>query len=289
MSLREIRENQQIVRRMKEAARTQVVSHAYILEGDGSVDKRRLALEFVKAVLCGNRQSDGSSCDCCISCQRIDHGNHEDVFFVSAEKNSIKDETIEEVQRRLANRPNQGNRNVVIVERADTMTVRAQNRLLKTLEEPAPGTMILLLSENAEHLLPTVRSRCVLYRLYSHGAEIAENVRLAAAQTGEQWLNCEPFYRLVKSAETALSDRGMALEFLDALELWLRDCLISLYDRGGELSSNRWPQTAPQLKSIAGRCGKAEICKAVDAVEETRQDIQHNINTAYALKGMFLR
>ncbi|MBQ8590914.1 MAG: hypothetical protein IJ486_10740 [Firmicutes bacterium] len=299
MSLREIRGNTQILQRMKEAAATQVVSHAYILEGDASVDKLRLAREFVKAVICEHRQNDGTSCDLCVTCQKVDHDNHEDIFYVSADGNSIKDEAIEEMQRRLANRPNAGNRNIVIVEQADTMTLRAQNRLLKTLEEPAPGTVILLLSENSEHLAQTVRSRCILYRLHSLGTELEENIKIVAAETGEQWLNGEPFYKLVKAMEPALADKTAAAEFLDAMEIWLRDCMISLYDQSGALTGgaiaggaggqNRWPQSARELKEIARNCGKESIYNAIEACEEARQDLERNINTGYALKGMLLK
>lgn len=290
MSLREIRGNEQILQRMKEAARTQVVSHAYILESDASVDKVRLAKEFVKAILCEDREMDGSSCDACITCQKVDHDNHEDVFLMAAEGNSIKDEAVEEMQRRLGNRPNAGSRNVVIMEDADTMTLRAQNRLLKTLEEPAPGTVILLLSENTEHLAQTVRSRCILYRLHSLGTELEENIKLVAAETGEQWLNGEPFYKLVKAMEPALADKAAAAEFLDAMELWLRDAMISLYDQSGAIAAgNRWPQSAREMKEIARRCGKESIYQAIEAVEEARQDLERNINTGYALKGMLLR
>ena len=290
MSLREIRGNEQILQRMKEAALTQVVSHAYILEGDASVDKLSLAKEFIKAVICEDRQADGSSCDVCITCQKVDHDNHEDIYYVSADGNSIKDEAVEEMQRRLANRPNAGNRNIVIMEQADTMTLRAQNRLLKTLEEPAPGTVILLLSENAEHLAQTVRSRCIIYRLHSLGTELEENIRMVAAETGEQWLNGEPFYRLVKAMEPALADKMAAAAFLDAVELWLRDCMISLYDQSGALNGKHgWPQSARELKEIARNCGKEQIYKAIESVEEARQDLERNINTGYALKGMLLK
>lgn len=290
MSLREIRGNEAILQRMKEAARTQVVSHAYILEGDESVDKLRLAREFVKAILCLDREKDGSGCDRCLSCQKIDHDNHEDVVYVKADGASIKDEAVEEIQHRLANRPNAGNRNVVIIQQADTMTLRAQNRLLKTLEEPAPGTVILLLSENAEHLAQTVRSRCILYRLHSAEAQLDESVLEAAARVGGQWLNQEPFYAMVKSMEPVLSDKAAATQFLDALELWLRDCMVSLYDQSGALCRDRrWPQSGEQRRDIARRCGKEAIYRAIEGVEEARQDLQRNINTGYALKGMLLK
>lgn len=67
------------------------------------------------------------------------------------------------------------------MEDADTMTLRAQNRILKTLEEPPAGTVIMLLSENTENLIRTIVSRCAVIRL-SHAEEIedAESMKLAA-------------------------------------------------------------------------------------------------------------
>ena len=62
---------------------------------------------------------------------------------------------------------------MVVIKDADTMTLRAQNRLLKTLEEPFEGTVMILLSENRENLLETIKSRCVLYRIEGEKQETA--------------------------------------------------------------------------------------------------------------------
>ena len=62
-------------------------------------------------------------------------------------------------------KPAEGDRNSAIIDGADYMTDRAQNRFLKTLEEPTPGTVIVLLSENTLTLMPTINSRCIHYRL----------------------------------------------------------------------------------------------------------------------------
>ncbi len=300
MSLREIRGNEAILQRMKEAALTQQVSHAYILEGAQREDRLQVAREFIKAVLCLCRGADGSSCDSCPSCLKIDHGNHEDVWYVEPEGTSIKDEAIEEMQRRLANRPYGGSRNVVILQQAATMTLRAQNRLLKTLEEPAPGTVILLLTENAQNLAQTVRSRCILYRLQAQELPLSEETCRMAASVGELWLQCAPFYRLAKAMEPALGDRQSAASFLDSLELWLRDVMVSRYDSRGALlnpidnrnesvTAWRWPQSEKQLKAIAEGCGQKKIDQAVAAAEEARRNLERNINTGYTLKGMLLR
>ena len=81
---------------------------------------------------------------------------------------SVKDEQISKLQAELQKKP-LGERNLAVIKDADTMTKRAQNRILKTLEEPYEGTVIFLLSENRENIIDTVKSRCVIYRLESQG------------------------------------------------------------------------------------------------------------------------
>ena len=75
-----------------------------------------------------------------------------------------QDEQISKVQSDIKKKPME-ERHMVVIQDADTMTLRAQNRLLKTLEEPFEGTVMILLSENRENLLETIKSRCVLYRI----------------------------------------------------------------------------------------------------------------------------
>ena len=155
--------------KLSQAIRTGRISHAYIIEGDHNVDKLGFAMEFVKALLCP--EDPGEGCGLCSTCRRVENGNYEDLYLVQPDRDdkkatlSIKDADIEELQANLKMKPTGGDRNIAIIDGCDGMTPRAQNRFLKTLEEPAPGTVILLLSENMENLLPTIRSRCVHYRL----------------------------------------------------------------------------------------------------------------------------
>ncbi|MEL7657233.1 MAG: DNA polymerase III subunit delta', partial [Bacillota bacterium] len=132
MSLTDIRGNKNVVERMTRAIANGSISHAYLIEGDRTIDKLGLAENFVKAILCTEEEAD--SCDCCPTCNKISHGNHEDVIYLCAEGNSIKDEAVEELQSRIKKKPYVGDRNIVILQDADTMTLRAQNRVLKTLE-----------------------------------------------------------------------------------------------------------------------------------------------------------
>ena len=117
------------------------------------------------------------------SCRQAINGNQPDIIRVTHEKpNSISvDDIREQVNNDIVIRPYSSKYKVYIIADADKMTVQAQNALLKTIEEPPSYAVIMLLTENAEALLPTIRSRCVMMKLrnikdpacekVSHGAD----------------------------------------------------------------------------------------------------------------------
>ena len=141
-------EYEKLINRISLSIRENAVSHAYIIEGDALTDKMGFAIDFLKAVSCN--ELPGTGCDECLTCRKIEHRNYEDLYIVEAEFNasktakSIRDDAIEELQDNLARKAVE-ERCFAIIESADSMTHRAQNRLLKTLEEPNPGTVIILL------------------------------------------------------------------------------------------------------------------------------------------------
>jgi DNA polymerase-3 subunit delta' len=101
------------------------------------------------------------ACGACAACGKIARGMHPDVLVIEpGETGSIKIEQVREVIDRAQYRPFEGRRRVVIVDEADAMVPQAQNALLKTLEEPPPGSIFILVSSIPDALLQTVRSRC---------------------------------------------------------------------------------------------------------------------------------
>ncbi|HEX6164055.1 MAG TPA: hypothetical protein VFZ31_11860 [Vicinamibacterales bacterium] len=105
------------------------------------------------------------ACGKCRSCDRIARGVHVDVIAVEPdEKVSIKIDVIRDVLSRTSFRPFEGRKRVVLIREADTLETASQNSLLKSLEEPPPGTMFILTSAVPGALLPTVRSRCMRLR-----------------------------------------------------------------------------------------------------------------------------
>ncbi len=285
MSLKNIKGNENIAARMMRSIQNQSVSHAYLLEGDRTVDKLGLAESFVKAILC--KEGTGDCCDCCPSCRKISHGNHEDVIYLCADGSSIKDEAIEELQSRIKKKPYVGDRNIVILQDADTMTPRAQNRLLKTLEEPAPGTVMLLLSENMENLAQTILSRCVIYKLNVFEAPQYKNVMEGAIIIADMLLNGRPFYEISGKLPEYTSNKEAAYEFLDALETWYRDLIVNGYDPQGRVVYRK--DRTEEIRSRSRLYTGNAISKAVKALEEARNDLNRNLNINYTLKNMILK
>lgn len=286
MALRSIAGNERIVERLTESVRTGTVSHAYIFEGDSHVDKKTLAREFAKAVLCEDEQR-GDACDQCVSCRKMDHGNYEDFIEIEADGSSIKDEAILSLQGKLAKKPYAGSRYVVVIADADTMTLRAQNRLLKTLEEPAPGTIIILLSENTENLVQTILSRCITFRFTGKDGGAAAEIRGQAGVFAKLAVEKAPFYKLSAALGEAGQKKEAAAVFLDCLERRYRDMAICAYDRREELLYD--PEDREELKRQGRLLTADRLSAAVSAIEEARRDLSRNINTGYALKSMILK
>lgn len=285
MSFKDIKGNQKAVERMSRAVTSRNISHAYLLEGDRTIDKLALAENFVKAILC--REGGGDSCGCCPSCNKVNHGNHEDVIWLAADGNSIKDEAVEELQSRLKKKPYVGDRNIVILQDADTMTPKAQNRLLKTLEEPAPGTVMILLSENMENLAQTILSRCVIFRLNPFETPGYKDVLEGTVLIADMVLEGRPFYEIAPRLAEYTAGRETALEFLDAMESWYRDLAVCGYDSQSQLMFHT--DKAEELRKRSGLYQRNVIDNAVAAIEEAKNDLNRNLNTNYTIKKMILK
>jgi DNA polymerase-3 subunit delta' len=150
-------------------------AHAILLSGIADIGKRTLALRIAQALNCEVRP--GEPCQLCRSCRRIANGNHPDVRIASmasqaaglkeeeaARQKELKIGTVREWQRDIALKPYEAQRRVFILHDADKLNEEASNAMLKTLEEPPPYASIILVANSAE-LLPTIVSRCQLYRL----------------------------------------------------------------------------------------------------------------------------
>jgi len=272
MSFKNWTTDKSLIDRIEKAIINNHVSHAYIIEGDSVNDKEDFALSFIKAILC--KEEVGVGCDSCLTCKKISHGNYEDLYVVSGEYNatktakSIRDEQIEELQETLKRRPNY-ERNIALIKDADTMTKRAQNRLLKTLEEPYPGTVIILLSENSENLIDTIKSRSIMYHVYGDLGVKADYFD-GAKELVNAVISKEKFFDLKEILLDNVKSREDAFSILDSMERIYRNILLGLDSRASQIR-------------------KEDVYKAIEYIEEARRDLLMNVNYSYALKNLVLK
>ncbi|MEA2498725.1 MAG: polymerase subunit delta [Actinomycetota bacterium] len=140
------------------------IPHAWLLLGPAGSGKGSAALAMAASLNC--EVEPGIGCGTCSTCARIVRRRHPDVHHVVAEGQIIPVDLIREVViPEAARSPFEGRFKVFIIEEAERMNPQAQNALLKTLEEPQPDTVFILLSGNEDEVLETIRSRCRIVRL----------------------------------------------------------------------------------------------------------------------------
>lgn len=135
------------------------ISHAYLLQGERGTGKEAIALLIAQGLFCENKTGI-EPCHACNACKRIASGNYPDVHWIIPDGQSIKIEQIRNLQKEFTYSGLESNRKVYIIKGADTLTPNAANRILKFLEEPSKQTTAIMLTENSQSIIPTIRSRC---------------------------------------------------------------------------------------------------------------------------------
>ncbi len=130
--------------------------HALLLTGERGIGKRTLAGIIARALVC---TGDDVPCGKCAACKKALGGSHPDIIELGQRDGTVKVDEIRTLKRDALLRPNDGERKVYIINRAETLTHQAQDALLKILEEPPVFTFFILLCYNYSDLLPTVLSR----------------------------------------------------------------------------------------------------------------------------------
>jgi DNA polymerase-3 subunit delta' len=170
MTLREIIGHRRLTTLIARAIERETLPPTLLFVGPSGVGKWAVARATAQAVNClqpvrGGQDLAVDACGKCRSCDRIARGVHVDVMSLEPDdRASIKIEPARTALRDIGYRPFEGRLRVVLIRDADTLEAAAQNSLLKSLEEPPPGTMFILTTAVPGVLLPTVRSRCMRLR-----------------------------------------------------------------------------------------------------------------------------
>lgn len=317
------------------------VPNALLFAGADGVGKKLFALELAKAFLCRNN-TDNEACGQCPACVRAEQfefpksddrdahkkvlfSNHADVGTVIPYNRNILVDAIRDLEREAYFRPYEGNARFFIIDDADKMNDAASNALLKTLEEPASTSHIILISSRPDTLLPTIRSRCQTVRFAPVETEKIEqfliserklaaadaklNARLAFGSVGralsieleklrpqrdvllsvlQDAIQNHDRISLLQTAEK-LNDAKNKDNFeanLEILLILIRDLWTLALGGGDENIINI--DLAPQLKSLAENAETQRLSAWMDEIELFRENLIVNINRKVATDALFM-
>ena len=299
------------------------VSHAYIFSGANGTGKLTLADAFAMALQCTGEGE--RPCGSCHSCQQAASGNHPDIIHLTHEKpNSI---VVEDVREQLVGdvqiRPYNGKYKIYIIPEAEKLTVQAQNAILKTIEEPPSYAVFLLLTENAETLLPTINSRCVMLKLRNIKDTLIkkylmENLEIpdykadmctafAQGNMGRAIMlaNSDHFNEIREEAvqllkhinEMELNEIVAAVknisvykleitDYLDIIMIWYRDVL--LYKATKEIDKVVFKDQLQSIKEQARKSSYEGIELILESLEKAKARLKANVNFDLVMELLFL-
>lgn len=307
-----------LIARMEQVLAGGRVVHAYLFEGPAGAGKKTMSGLFAKALLC--EKSEDKPCHKCIPCKQYESGNHPDVLLVRRlqDKTAISVDQIRELQSEIKVKPFQEGRRICFIEEAHLMNQQAQNALLKTLEEPPSHTLFFLLADNTSSLLPTIISRCQLFRINSLSTEdiaMILNKRLsigheeasiyaslsqgnpgqALALAGD-----DEFRTLRELLINGMNDAGnpkiMDLigpfteykervdDLFTILQLWIRDIIILRETGDFNLIINR--DQSPLLRKQASYFTREALQVMIGSIEEARKRLKSNTNYQLTIEAM---
>jgi DNA polymerase-3 subunit delta' len=204
MSWERVKGHEVHVEEFARAVRRGRLAHAYLFTGPAGVGKRLFANELAKALLCEAPAADGSlgACDRCAACVQVEAGTHPDFAYARRPDDSheFPIELMREVCKSFALKSARGRGRVVILDDVDDLNEESANCFLKTLEEPPPRSVLILIGSSPDRQLATIVSRCQVVRfaplsaghvcdiLREHNIDEALRDRLARLSSGSAGL-----------------------------------------------------------------------------------------------------
>ena len=313
---------------LQNSVRKNRISHAYLFSGPEGVGKKLAAIGFAKLINCAKRETENLDCEC-VSCAKTEKGLNPDVlvFGYPGEKTIKVGQVRQDIERLIHLAPYENPYKVFIIDDAQRMNFNAQNAFLKTLEEPPPNSVIILITTLADLLMPTIRSRCqsVVFQPLGVGEvrEFLEKKRPGendpelvsrisggsisrALNTDEEYLRKRTEYigcvmavdgkkplTLFDSVEKIQKDiKGKGPEELktvfDILSTWLRDSIV--IKTSGEKEEIVNTDLIEQLNEYSEKRDMSELLGKFAALEQTMTRIsENNVNVEVSLENLLLR
>ena len=161
MNFNELIGNEEIKQKLISIINNKKIAHSYMFIGKKGIGKKIFAEQFAKGILCINDEK--KLCENCKSCIEFTNQNNPDYYEIGLEEeeNSIKIETVRQMQKTAQELPIVSDRKVYVIDDSECLTKEAQNCLLKTLEEPPEFVTIILIVSNENKILNTIKSRCI--------------------------------------------------------------------------------------------------------------------------------
>jgi DNA polymerase-3 subunit delta' len=308
-------------------ARRALLPHALLLRGRAGLGKTLLARTFAQALLCDRPADGGFPCGTCAACNWFAQGNHPDFRQIEPEilagtpeesgpksseplSKQIKIDQVRALQSFLAVGTHRGGLRITIVRPAEAMNAATANALLKSLEEPIPGTLFLLVSSEPQRLLPTVRSRCQSIEIHAPDASVArawlqeQGVRepdAALAYAGNSPCKvieegAEAAWRQRLVAEfcrddldpVAAADRSQGIEmppFIDAMQKWLYD--LTRVKAGS--APRYYPGEEGALARHSQRCAQRNLLRMWRELAQARAEAQHTLNARLFMENLYIK
>ena len=282
------------------------ISHCYLISGPEGSGKRTLARLLAAAILCQGRDK---PCMACTPCRKVLDGNHPDYIIVDdPEKKTVPVELIRQARADMFVQPNESDHKIYQFPRAQDMGIPGQNALLKVLEEPPAYGVFLLLTDNPDKLLPTVRSRCTELKMQALPPETlqkqlredfpktsGEDIEAAAVRSGGYLGQARTL--LAQGAEVppqteqfveafARRDTLLLTQVLVPMEKWKREALTEVLRQWleileGALLNRSGGGAVPALAlELAQRRTAADLYRGVTALKKALDYTLSNVSPA---------
>ncbi len=313
----------EIINHLQNAIIMNKVSHSYIFSGEPGAGKKLLASLFSMTLQCEEHKKD--PCLECNSCKKAISKNHPDIIWVYHEKPNVI--TVDEIRNQVVNdveiKPYIGPYKIYLINDAEKMNVQAQNALLKTIEEPPAYAIIILLTNNADVMLPTIKSRCVTLHLKALSDDLVKaylmerlhipdyqaeidatfaqgNIgRAMEVATSEEFVTMtdRAVFMLKRGGSMELSellemlkdlsgDKNKVFKYLDLFKMWFCDVLMFKATR--ELDSLVFKNEYNFIKEQARKCSYEGLDIIIDAIDKAKVRINANVNFDLTMELLFL-